>query len=265
MTVPKQRSNKANLPAKRFARPNALKHGVFSAIEILPWEDPDLFEQITRDFYEEYKPEGPTQEDCVETLVWCRWRKLRLRAWRQLETQVALEKAENHVFAEEPSPLFDAQIEEVKHFLSKPPSERPNPPRDDYERLLRFSSNLYLEKSRKLVSMSLVFVPKEYREHLEKHVPESNFETTEAWIVAIKREIDTVLLPMVASRRPDAKGYKEAAAKFLASDRMMEDLALEERLDEIQGRALHRLYASKAHKQLERDRAQKLINGKVRS
>jgi hypothetical protein len=81
--------------------------------------------------------------------------------------------------------------------------------------------------------------------------------------VVLHREVQTVLMPIAKDRRPDPKGYKEAAAKFLAADQMMDDLAVEERLDQIQDRALRRLYESKAHKQLERERAQKIINAKA--
>ena len=56
MNLPKKR-NKTNLPARRLAKPNALTHGVFSEIEILPWEKADHFEQLRRDLLEEHKPE----------------------------------------------------------------------------------------------------------------------------------------------------------------------------------------------------------------
>ena len=48
MTVPEKKA-KARLPARRFVKPNALKHGAFSAIEFLPWEDSDAFEQLRQE------------------------------------------------------------------------------------------------------------------------------------------------------------------------------------------------------------------------
>ena len=257
------KQNKSSLPARRFAKPNAFKHGVFSSIELLPWEDPDLFEQLRRDLWEEHRPEGPTQEECVETILWCRWRKLRLRARRKLETAVALDKVENRLFAQEPPPLFDSRIEGTKYQLSKPSSEKPGPPRDDYEHLVRLSASFYGDQNRNSVTWSLMFLPKEYRDHLKEHVPEANFDSTEQWIVALKNEVDTVLIPMVRSRRPDPRGYTAAAAEFLASDRMIEDLEVEERLDANLDRALRRLFWLKAQKQLEREAAQKLVNGRA--
>ena len=49
VTLP-NKQNKAGLPARHFAKPNALKHGVFSSIEVLPWEDPGAFEQLRQQF-----------------------------------------------------------------------------------------------------------------------------------------------------------------------------------------------------------------------
>lgn len=105
--------------------------------------------------------------------------------------------------------------------------------------------------------------PKHIRDHLREHVPKANFDTTERWIIALKKEIDLVLLPRARARRPDPNGYWAQAAQVVASDRMMEDLAVEERLDAVMDRALRRLFWLKAQKQLERAAAQKLINGKA--
>jgi hypothetical protein len=264
MTLPKKR-NKTNLIAKRFAKPPALKHGIYASIEILPWEDPNLFEELRNDLWEEHKPEGPSQEECVETILTCQWRKKRLRTWRKLETAVALERAENHVFGAEPPPLFDTRHESVIFQLSnRSPSDRSdNRPSDDYAHLLMLSRSFYGDQHSDRVKWSLMMLPLEFRDHLKKQVPESNFETTQAWIIAIKKEVDTVLLPMVKNRRPDPKGYKAAAAEFLTPDRMIEDLEIEEKLDAQMDRALRRLFWLKTQKELEREKAQKLINGKV--
>ena len=68
---------------------------------------------------------------------------------------------------------------------------------------------------------------------------------------------------MVKKRRPDPNGYWDAAAQVLASERMIEDLAVEERLYANMDCASRRLFWLKAQKQLEREGAQKLINGKA--
>jgi hypothetical protein len=128
------------------------------------------------------------------------------------------------------------------HYLKNPPANKAGAATDDYSRLLSFSNSLYRDRYMDHVKWSLMFLPKEYRDHLEKHVPEANFESTENWIVALKTEVDTVLLPMVKGRRPDPRGCKAAAAEFLASDRMIEDLEVEEHLDANMDGALRRLF-----------------------
>jgi hypothetical protein len=243
MTLPEKKT-KAGLPARRLVKPNALKHGAFSAIELLPWEDSDAFEQLRQELFDEHKPEGPSQDDCVETILSCMWRKLRFRAKRKFETAAALKKTQNRVFEEVPPPLFDTDLERIKYSLSNILRERSEsasvgksaPVRsewviDDYGHLCRLSNSFFGEQSSKSVNLSLMLSPTKLRDHLEQHVPEANFETTEQWIIALKREIDSVLLPMVKKRRPDPNGYWEVAAQYLASDRMIEDLAVEERLD----------------------------------
>ena len=87
--------------------PNALKHGAFSEITILPGEDPQEFERLHRDLIQEWSPSGPAEHDTVLTLAKCMWRKRRIRHLRQefsLEDAQKLSKlalaysfaAENH-------------------------------------------------------------------------------------------------------------------------------------------------------------------------
>ena len=51
-------ATKARLPARRLARPNALKHGAFSAIEFLPWEDHAAFEDLRQELWNDTSPKG---------------------------------------------------------------------------------------------------------------------------------------------------------------------------------------------------------------
>jgi hypothetical protein len=87
---------------------------------MLPWEHPDDFERLRREIWDELQPEGPLQDECAETILLCRWRKLRLRLMRKLETADALNKVENRVFKEEPPPLFDTRHERNVYGLSRP-------------------------------------------------------------------------------------------------------------------------------------------------
>jgi hypothetical protein len=270
-----------NLPKKQIKtgpvrRPNALKHGAFSSIELYPWEDAGAFEQLRQELWEEHKPEGPSQDDCVETILWCHWRKLRLRERRKLETAAALINVENRVFEEQPPPLFNTELEAIKHSLigatdrdrrqGKDENHRivRDPAGDNLGHLLRLSESFYGDQSSTSVETSLMICPEEIRNHLEGKFPEAKFETTRQWIVALKTEIDSVLIPKARTQRRDPKRYWATAAKFAAADLMMEDLAVEERLDAAMDRALRRLFWLKTQKQFERDAAQKVINGKVK-
>ena len=105
-------------------------------------------------------------------------------------------------------------------------------------------------------------LPEEYGHHLNAKVPETNFESSEHWIKALKKEVDTVLMPMVRRRLPDPNHYVATAAELLAVDPVLADLDIEDRLDASSDRALRRLFWLKTQKQLDRDARQKVVNAK---
>ena len=105
-------------------------------------------------------------------------------------------------------------------------------------------------------------LPSEFSAHLRERVPCENFELTAHWVVAVKKEVDSVLLPMVRNRAPHRNAYFETAAAFLTGDRIIEDLDVEERLDAGIDRALKRLWQLKMARQLDRSREPKLIDSK---
>src|SRR5262249_16535304 len=59
-------------------RPNALKHGAFAKTAVLPWEDPEQFEELHSSLIEEWAPVGPTEQDAVFSIAMGMWRKRRL-------------------------------------------------------------------------------------------------------------------------------------------------------------------------------------------
>src|SRR5947209_16960348 len=61
---------------KRSRPPNALKHGAFSKVAILPGEDPQEFEELHSALIEEF-PVGPTEKDTVLSIATGIWRKRR--------------------------------------------------------------------------------------------------------------------------------------------------------------------------------------------
>lgn len=60
------------------------------------------FRELRRATWEEWRPEGSIEIDCVETIILCLWRKQRVRAKRKLDMAVALDRVENRVFRERP-------------------------------------------------------------------------------------------------------------------------------------------------------------------
>jgi hypothetical protein len=54
--------------------PPALKHGVYSAIGLLPTEDPVEFEKFKQEIFDDYKPVGRSEKIIVEEITWLQWR-----------------------------------------------------------------------------------------------------------------------------------------------------------------------------------------------
>lgn len=248
---------------RRFRKPNALKHGGFSRTELMPWEDPHEFEELHRGLNEEFEPKGPLQEDCVNTILSCMWRKRRVREKRNLDTAAALDRVENRVLWKEPPPFFETNLEGLKYVLAESRSEPRTQAPEDYQQLLGFSASLYREVGRNLLELKINMLPHEFSAHLREKVPPENFESTKQWIVAIKKEVDTVLLPMVRESGHDPDAYLATAAAFLTGDRVLEDLTIEERLDAAIDRAMKRLYQLKVARQFDRPKWPELVEGKA--
>ena len=248
---------------RRFRKPNAQKHGAFSSNELLPWEDVNEYEELHRKLKDELDPDGPLQEDCVLTILGCMWRKRRVRAKRNLDIAAALDRVENRALWEDPPPLFDTELEGIKYFFANRRSEPRSKPPEDYQQLLGFSSSLYKERDQRLLEISVSMLRREFSSHLREKVPRENFESTRQWVVALKKEVDTVLLPMVRERGHDPDAYLATAAAFVSEDRVLGDLAIEERLDAAIERAMKRLYQLKMGRQLHRPKLPELNGSKA--
>jgi hypothetical protein len=107
---------KVGIP-KRYRKPNALKHGGFSRMELFPWENSAEFERLHRDLIEQYHPRGPLQEDCIQAITSLMWRKRRIRDKRLFDVQAALERTENRVLWEHPAPLMETDFDLTKYQL----------------------------------------------------------------------------------------------------------------------------------------------------
>ncbi|WP_166294227.1 hypothetical protein [Bradyrhizobium sp. 2S1] len=56
-----EKKNNQSVPARRLRKPNALKHGAYSSVELLPWEDPDAFQELRRAIWQEWRPKAQSK------------------------------------------------------------------------------------------------------------------------------------------------------------------------------------------------------------
>ncbi len=91
---------------------------------------------------------------------------------------------------------------------------------------------------------------KEFSTHLKREVPKEKYPTTPEWVQAVKREVDEVLLPRARAEMESPDHLAAKAAEFITTDRILEDLDLEERLDAMVDRAMRRLAQMKFMKQV---------------
>jgi hypothetical protein len=54
--------------------PPALKHGIYSAIGLLPTEDPVEFEKFKQEIFDDYRPVGRSEKIIVEEIACLQWR-----------------------------------------------------------------------------------------------------------------------------------------------------------------------------------------------
>jgi hypothetical protein len=239
------------LTGKRFRRPSAFKHGGFSKTVLFPWEDADEFDALHRSLKDEWDPSGALEEDAVYTILTCIWRKRRIRDKRNLDTLAALQHKDLEALSKTPLPFFDTEHEANMYALThRPKSDGSARYADKVSQLIGFSSSLYGRLDGQFLELSIGMLGGELSTHLKREVPKEKYSTTPEWVRAIKSEVDQVLLPRARAEmdRPDHLAAK--AAEFITTDRIIEDLTLEERLDAMVDRAMRRLAQMKFMKEI---------------
>jgi len=168
-------------------KPSALKHGAFSPMELMPWENEEEFKRLYLDLVDQYQPKGVLQEDCMRTLTGYLWRKRRVQEKRRFDIAAALQRVENNILWEHPPPLLDDEFEAIKYALANMERKPRSRPPDDYQQLLGFSGSLYRDVDRGRMEWKLKLLPQEHARHLQEKIPRSNYESTVEWIVALKK------------------------------------------------------------------------------
>ena len=236
---------------KRFRPPSAFKHGGFSKTVLFPWEDADEFDALHRSLQDEWDPSGALEEDAVYTILTCIWRKRRIRDKRNLDTLVALQHKDLEALSETPLPFFDTKLEATKYALThKSKSDGSERDGGKVSHLIGFSSSLYGRLDGRFLELSIGMLGGEFSTHLKREVPKEKYSTTPEWVQAVKREVDEVLLPRARAEMESPDHLAAKAAEFITTDRIIEDLMLEERLDAMVDRAMRRLAQMKFMKQI---------------
>jgi len=215
------RVNKTKLNSEDSIRKhlNALKHGVFSPITILPGEDPQEFSALHSETVKEWAPIGPTEEDAVLSIVKGIWRKGRLQKFLWAKV-IASQIDASH-------PAYD-EIAALRGFSG----------------VLEFAPDCLDEL------LSCRFLSRERKEHLKRKFPPEDFETTLAHARAIQKEINSVILPSLERCEKPLEVYCLQAADILPPDDFKNEIALEERIDAMIDRAVKRLVQAKAAKEM---------------
>ena len=198
-------------------KPNALKHGVFFHNAILPGEDPDEFAELHFSLVCEWNPEGTTEESAVFCIAQCQWRKARIQKF------------------------LSAKIEKSR--IGDPE----HPAYDDVTALRNFA-NLMKTQPDEFDSHVEVLAPY-YKNKLTTECRRGEFESEAAWISAVLAHVNSVLIPEADDHDYRPLLFHEASQIFSMDD-MLNELALEERLDAMADRAVKRLMQVKAAKQL---------------
>lgn len=171
---------------------NAMKHGAFSKMIILPGEDGQEFEALHHALIEEWDPQGPTQEDKVFNIAQNLWRKGQLRRSRQ---NIADFGQREMMYHEKELDLFEKFLQGA-------------------------------EEGKPLTELKL---PAHWVEFCRKHFPRKNYESDEAWRSALTDgvfEISTVVV--LEGKKKLQAAFTDPYCEPQAIEA---DLALEERLD----------------------------------
>jgi hypothetical protein len=193
-------------PAAR--QPNALKHGVFCAADVLPGEDAREFEDLVDAVFAEYEPSGPVEEDAARSIASAIWRKQRLSIFLR---------------AQRASALLDGFLE-----------GRPNDNRKEYFALvLTLTDAMSSAKSRDEIF--------KYNDMLEKVFQELDIKrrrTSKAANMAFDSQMDEAWVDVELAVLGEA----------ISPEQYVKRLELEQRLDAKIDRAVKRLLQLKAMK-----------------
>jgi hypothetical protein len=100
MHVPRRRRFQRRRVDPPAPRPSAFKHGVYSAMVVLPGEDPEEYNALLQSLIDEWQPSGPSEEAAVRTLAQLQWRKDRLDIFVRVQQAYTVQEMRSDLIAE---------------------------------------------------------------------------------------------------------------------------------------------------------------------
>jgi hypothetical protein len=209
------RNLNVNMSEKRF---NALIHGGYASQVVLPGEDPREYLELCSDLVDEWQPVGPTEEDAVLTIAKAIWRKRRIQKFFCAKIEMYRATRDHPLYAE--ATALRGVLELIK---TKPPEE---------------------------VAKGPCLLSARNAKHLREKFPRQKFESDSAWVEAIAKEINSLLLPAADFISAHEEFALRDCAEIFTDDVVKNEIAVEERLDAMIDRATKRLVQAKAMKQM---------------
>jgi hypothetical protein len=205
---------------QKLKRPNAHKHGVFSATAILPGEDEREFKKLHAALIKEWRPVGATEQDAVLSIAKAVWRKRRVQKF--LEVQLK----RNSIDPAHPSYNLNNAVTALLVYLYYSPDTA----YDDY-------AHEYLHPER--------------IKYLNEKYPSERFGSTSERAAAIADELRSLLeVPTYLDPAFQQIDQLFHSATNFSGDLFKQEIALDERLDAMIDRAVKRLIQTKAMKQI---------------
>jgi hypothetical protein len=199
---------------------NALKHGAFSTIIILPWEDPEEFRILHAALIAEWNPVGPTEQDAVFTIAKGMWRKRRMQLFLMNDMQRCSTYPDHAAYHEAHALRSFCEVLESS----------PDKPED--------------------VELAFGLLSVRNCDHLRRKFSQYDFQSTSEWIRAIQNEVTSVLLPEAERGDRLVEVVISRDAQFFTQEVVKHELAVDERIDAMTDRAIKRLVQAKAFKQM---------------
>jgi hypothetical protein len=199
---------------------NALKHGAFATMIVLPWEDPEEFRILHTALIAEWNPVGPTEQDAVFSIAKGMWRKRRMQLFFDNDMQRCSVYPDHGAYHE--AHALRSFCESLESSADKPEN-------------VEFAFRLLSVKN---------------RDHLRRKFPRHDFQSISEWIRAIQNEVTSVLLPEAERFDRSVPVLISRDARFFTQEVVKHELAVDERIDAMIDRAVKRLVQAKTYKQM---------------